>query len=379
MWRYIVQSALSGDFLEWDLPLEVEEMSWQLNGAGTLRGTVAPDVGQYRTASGDLVLQEWGVFIYAEKDGVIRWGGILTRSGFEGKAWSVEASSFTTYLYGLPYTGSPWSRIGVDPLDAAREVWRHAQSFPTGNLGMVLDSTKSPVRIGTPKVTKYDPKKGKTVTVAEAEPYVLAWYEAVDCGDEFDNLADETPFEYAETHSWASATSQTITHRLRLGYPRLGRDRTTDLAFIQGENVVSVVTATRDGEEFANEVVAIGTGQGVKTLRTTKAVRDGRLRRARVFTDKSTKTTARLQKQAEVVLRTHRDVLEVTSVEVVDHPHAPLASWQLGDDILVQATLPWVGEVRLRSRVVGWSLTGENSARLDLRRADSFDYFGGAS
>lgn len=351
-WRYIAQRALTGEWLDWDLPLTVGELSWALSGAGSLRATVAPDVGGLRAADGSPLLEEWGTLIYAECDGEIRWGGVVTRSEFAGSSWDIEAAGFTTYPHGVPYLGE-YIRQSVDPLDAYREIWAHIQSNPDGNLGVTVDSTTSPVRLGT-----------------VAEPYSLTWWEAPDCGGELDSLAKETPFDYVEEHAWYG---DTITHRVRLGYPRLGRRR-DDLAFIQGDNVLSVVEVDRDGDGFANEVIGLGAGEGRKSIQRRIPQRDGRLRRPHVYSDKSVSTTARMDALCRSELATRRNVVEVASVDVLNHPHAPIGSWSLGDDVLIRADIPWLGEVAIWSRVVGWSLVGDDRARLSLRRSDAFTY-----
>jgi hypothetical protein len=355
-WRYLAQRALTGEWLDWDLPIAVSELEWQLSGAGQLSGTISPDYASLHAADGRPVLDEWGTFLYAEADGQIRWGGILVSSGFEGSAWKLEAMGFAGYPKGIPYTGE-WRYSTVDPLNAVREIWRHVQSFPDGDVGMIVDTDTSPVRVGGGK----------------AEPYELAWYESKDCGDEIDSLAKETPFDYVESHTWADNASDTITHKLSFGYPRLGRRR-EDLAFVQGENIDRLVTAERSGDNYANEVVGIGAGEGRAMLRRTTAVRDNRLRRSAVYSDKLISTSTRMDSTIRRELQRRLNTLQIDSIEVSNHSNARIGSWALGDDILVRAEIPWLGEISLWCRVVAWSLLGENRAKLTLQRSDSFTY-----
>ncbi|MFG3715808.1 hypothetical protein [Micromonospora sp. NPDC047730] len=464
-WRYIAQRAVTGEFVDWDVPIARDELSWSLSGPGSLRGTIAPDVGRLRGPDGRPLLDEWGTLLYAEADGEIRWGGVVVQSGFSGSAWRVEATGFTAYPHGVPYLDL-YSKVGVDPLDAVREVWRHVQAQPDGDLGMLVDPTTTPVRLGKPVTPAYqevqiggvwvrkdsvpassiEPSASaklkasidandtsltlaalgvyaqltppylvtvgsetirvggrtgstltgltrghgtskatshragtvvrhtgtptRTVAARPAEPYQLAWWDAPDCGGELDALARETPFDYAEEHYW---DGDKIAHRLRIGYPRLGRRR-TDLAFVQGDNVTSVVAPERDGEGFANEVVGHGAGEGRTVLQRRIPERDGRLRRPFVYADKSVTTSARMDALARAELATRRHTLEIDSVEVVDHPNAPIGSWALGDDIPIRAVIPWLGEVEVWERVVGWAMRGEDRAVLNLRRSDAFTY-----
>lgn len=369
-WRYIAQRATTGEFLDLELPLHRDELSWELSGAGALRGTVAPDTGVLRAPDGRLILEEWGTLLYAEANGQIRWGGILASSKFQGGQWQIEAAGFTTYPHGQPYGGT-YSKIGVDPADAVAHIWSHLQSYPDGNLGLKVTGDKTPVRLGTPPRDVNFQGNGQDVSF-QTGPYELNWYDAVDCGAEIDALAKEAGFDYVERHYWSG---DKIAHELRLGYPRLGRRR-EDLAFIQGDNIAAVVTPELDGDLFANEVLGIGSGEGAGALRRSTAVRDGRLRRASVYTAKDVSSSSRLDAAIAAELRRRQDTLTIKSVSVRDHPNAPIGSWDVGDDVLIQATLPWLGEVAVWSRITGWALNSEATATLTLARSDSFTYGG---
>jgi len=359
-WRYIAQRATTGEFLDMELPLHRDELRWELSGAGALRGTVTPAIGLSLAHDGRPVLEEWSTLLYAEADGEIRWGGIVVSSKFEGASWTVEAAGFATYPHGLPYTGN-YSKIGVDPATVVRDIWSHVQGFEDGNLGVTVSgSTKA--RLGTTKV------QGDN----DSGPYVLQWWEAPDCGGEIDSLAQETPFDYAEEHAW---DGDEIRHEIKIGWPRLGRRR-DDLAFIQGDNVAAVVTPELDGDLFANEVLGIGAGEGPKSVMSSTAIRDGRLRRAYVYTAKDVSQKGRLASLIRNELQRRQLTLGIDSITVREHPNAPIGSWSVGDDVLVEATLPWLGDIALWSRITGWTLTSDTTATLSLKRSDSFTYGG---
>jgi len=359
-WRFIAQRALTGEFLDLELPLALSSLKWDLSGPGSLVGTVAPDTGALRAPDGRLLLEEWGTLVYAEADGEIRWGGIVISSGFQGPEWTIEAAGFTTYPHGLPFLDT-LSEVGADPADVVRKLWQHVQAHPDGNLGVqVVGSTGA--RLGTPKVDG-DNTSG---------PYELLWWDAPDVGQEIDSLAQEASFDYVEEHAW---DGDEISHTVRIGYPRLGRFR-DDLAFVQGDNVSNVVAPTIDGDDFANEVVGLGAGEGRAALRRSTAVRDGRLRRARVYSGKDVTSAARLDALIRDELQRRRDTLTIDSVEVTDHPNAPIGSWAVGDDVLIQAELPWLGDVELRCRITAWELLSDSRARLTLARSSSFTYGG---
>lgn len=462
-WRYIAQRATTGEFLDLDLAIVRDELSWSLSGAGALKGSLNPDVGQLRAADGRLVLEEWGTLLFAEADGEIRWGGILISSAFEDEAWQIEAAGFTTYPNGIAYDGT-YSRLGIDPLDAVKEIWRQIQSHPDGALGVTVTGDKTGGKLGVNGVAAYQEaqiagdwvpkstvpnfelsasaKLAKPMTISEtsltlatisnfatfsipfaisvgaedmtvgarsglvlssltrgvgatsptvhyadtlvkhtgtpertkeavpAEPYLLAWWEAPDCGSEINSLAREASFDYTESHRWSG---DSILHEVHVSYPRAGRRR-TDLAFVQGDNVISVVTPTINGDRFANEIIGLGAGEGKAALHRVNAVRDGRLRRTAVYTDKAVNRTATLDTRIAAESIRRRGLAEVSSITVRSHPNAPIGSWSLGDDVLVEATIPWLGNVAIWSRITGWALISEDTASLSLARSDSFQY-----
>lgn len=353
--RFIVQRALSNEFLHWDLPIDVTGLRWDLSGPGVLRGTISPDVGRLRADDDRRVLEPWGSLVYAEEQGRIKWGGIVQRSTFSGPDWEIEAAGFTSYPSGIPWLGNFKSK-DADPADVFRMIWEELQSYPDADLGVTVDDTKTKSRLGS-----------------DEEPYTLQWWETKDSGDELASLAEDGRFDFEEVHEW---DGDDIRHHIRIGYPRLGRKR-DDLVFVQGDNVTSLVEP-KENEEFANEVFALGAGEGRKARRTRTPIRDGRLRRPIVYTDKGERNRDRLRRLARMELDIHRPRLGIETIEVIDHPNAQIGSWALGDDILVQADLPWVGEVALWHRIEAWEWTGSGTATLDLAPSDSFIYASGA-
>ncbi|MDT8915766.1 hypothetical protein [Amycolatopsis sp. PS_44_ISF1] len=376
-WTFLAQRATTGEWLDWDVPITLSSLEWTLSGPGSLSGTVSPDVGGLRTDDGRLLLEEWGTLIYAESGGEIRWGGIVVSSSFEGEAWRIECAGFTTYPHAITYQGE-YSKIGVDPADVVRELWRHVQSFPDSDLRVIVTGAASTsARLGTAAhdETATEPDGSKRTEHHDAEPYALLWWEHPNCGEELDNLAKQTPFDYIEKHYW-SPDREAVVHEVELGYPRIGRRR-DDLVFAEGENVTNVLSVESNGDEFANTILGLGAGEGRAMIRRETGLRDGRLRRISVYADKAVTDAARMDALIADELAYRKAALRITKLDVIDHPHAPIGSWQAGDDILVRAELPWLGEVEMWVRITAWSLTGDGStASLDVTRSDHFRYGG---
>ena len=357
--RFYAQAAVSGAWLDLDLQLRVEAgPRHELSGGGSMSGFLSAGDPLVKWVSGRPQIDPWSVYLYEERDGILRWGGVVRRTRPAGSELFVEASGFSSYPNGMPYTGSLYSSTSVNPMTVVGVIWSHLQAQPDGNLGMLLvNQGTCPVRLGS-----------------KEQPYQLAWWEAPDLGSELSQIATQTPLDMVERHSWTGPT--TVKHELIVSYPRAGRRR-SDLVFTP-DNSRAAVELERDGDTFANNALVVGKGEGAKSIIGRSGIRDGRLRRVAVYVDKLTSTKAR----ADALALRERNVRQlssvVSSITVQDHPNAPLGSWALGDDIYVETEMPHVGEYRGWHRVVGWEMLpgSDSAASLSLQPAESFHYGG---
>lgn len=357
-WRFLAQRAITLEWLHTDLPITRDSgPSWELSGVGQLSFAVEPErIGGLVADDGRDLFEEWGTLVYAEQDGLIRWGGIVVDSTFSGQSLKVEVASFATYPHGIPLEDIEFSGIDRPAALMVWSIWALVQAPPDSDLGVTVnqsDALDSPVLLGTAD-----------------DPYELFWWDAPDAGQEIDNLLDEGGMVYTEHHAWNEDKTD-VTHEIRLHYPRAGLRR-RDLTFRAGENVIGLADAVREGDEFANSVLGIGAGEGKGSLRRSTAVRDGRLRRTHVHLAKDVASRSRMDSQIKKELTARRKPLTISSVTVRDHPHAPMASWSLGDDVLIEAELPHLGKVSIWHRVMAWSLNADDTATLSLERTDIF-------
>lgn len=369
LWRYLAY-RVHGDgtetLLSNDVPLQGVRLREDLSGPGGIEGEIAPEVLRLKTPTGDPLFDPWGTAIYAEKDGNIRAGALLADLLEEGPRLQLDTVGFTGYLAGQPYTGD-WSRVQVDPLDVARHIWAHKQAIRGGNLGMTVDSTTSPVRIGTKEEdVKFITGNGEEVSF-QAGPYTLQWWKDHDLGKAFDDLAAETPFDYLVTHSW---DGEKIKHHLRLGYPTLGRRR-HDLRFVLGENIFDHPPINYEGDAYASEVITLGAGEGRKMIRGGDSRTTNRLHRAAVVIDK----TLRNKKSADTIaaqeLAARIGDEDLDTLIVQEHPSATLGSFSPGDEILVQSPAGWTKEIYLWVRILSIVTEPEkNQATLTVARTD---------
>jgi hypothetical protein len=433
--RMHLQNLVTGQWLHRDVRgITSPSITWVLNGPDTYTCTIAPPRPDLLDTTGNPVAQEWQTACYLEQADQIRFGGILTSSQFAGPAWTMGFTGFLGYPAGMVYEGSNYTQSGVDSLDVVRYLWSWLQGQPGSNLGVTVAATKSGVQLGglptggttqtttlakaanagATQVTVKDPTGFQTgtqvvITGSNAQhavtkisksvltlspalgysrpngsivynlglpvPYKLRWFNSTDIGQEIASIATETPFDQAESHSWASAAKQAVTHQVSFGVPRLGTRR-LDLRFAEGENITEPVQGTRDGSGYASEVIGLGAGQGSAQIRAQVVQLDNRLRRTYVYTDGTVFTTARMTARAQRVLASRHAIDNPAQVVLRDHPNAPFGSFGPGDDILIiQATgwrqaATWARITQIQQDPTTQAMT------LTCARSDSFTYQG---
>lgn len=214
---------------------------------------------------------------------------------------------------------------------------------------------------------------------ASRDAYDAARKKAQDDGGAFELRPEDTPDAHRSIQDicteagieWTTTTTQTD------GVPILGIQihsnqagaRRTDLVFEQGVNVMSELNPTRGGDQYANAAKGIGAGEGDAAITANIAPTSPRLRRLAVLDDKSIKSKNALIAQMRRTLAKRSGEPFVESIDVVDHPMAPLFSWNLGDIIDVAGYVPHLGEYTAPHRILSWRMTGDYSATLYLELA----------
>jgi len=367
-WRYLAQrldgTGDGGELLDIDLPLNDVQYTDTLSGPSALSGTISPEFAKL-IVSGRPLLDEWGTAIWAEEDGNIVGGGILTSSRFDGPKWTLDCVGYAGYMYDMPYLGS-WSGVEVDPLDIVREMWSHVQSQPNGNLGLIVSSLLTGVKVGTElEQVEFDTESGPVSF--EAGPAKLNWWQTHDLGNEMDKYAKETPFDYHERHQWEG---DVIKHYLDFAYPRMGR-RLDTLRFVVGENIFVSPPVDRNGDDYASEILALGAGEG-RTMKMAQLRQStGRLRRVGIVEDKSARTLKAIDTVARADMAWRKNLDVVSEVVLIDHPHAPMGSVKPGDEIYLEGELDWI-DLNMWVRVLSTTLqpASGNAMTLSVTPAD---------
>lgn len=362
-WRFFAQrmtgDGLGGEIIHPDLPLADVEIEDMLTGHNGLTGTISPEFASLIADDGRPLLDEYGTAIWAEESGNIHGGGILTSSDFSGPQWGITCTGLTGYLEDLPYASSTFF-VETDPLDILRHIWTHVQSQPGSNLGLEVDPLLTGLKVGTVlEQVEFDTQSGPVSF--ESGPYKLAWYQTHNLADNADGLASDTPFDWHEEHYWVG---DVLHHRLRLGYPNIGRRR-ADLRFVIGENVHVIPDVNRDGAEYADEVWVLGAGEGSAMKRGVARANINKLRRVAVVADPSLRSQTSVNAAAQREVKYRNTIDTIASVVVRDHPHADIGSVQVGDEVLVEGPTGWI-DVNTWYRVVSRTIRPFSPDRMEL-------------
>ena len=380
-WRFLATrlDGIGGESLiDPDLPLSGVQLRHALSGTSSLKAKIPHDVRRLVGADGAPVFVPWSTAIYAEKDGEIRLGAILTDMDSDGESLSLQCDGFTAYLKDIPFTEA-FVGYHLDPMRVAVMLWNHAQKAKQGNLGLVVSINESPVRIGKrghpalrgrPNI--YNAAGELVLAAQEAvpaqkdEPFVLAWYQTSDLHKVFSDLSELTPFDYVEKHDWMDVDGCQILHTLDLKHPIISRKR-DDLRFVLGENVIAPPRIQEDGEDFASEILALGAGEGSEMTQATVADhQQGRLRRVSLLTKKDVSDKITLATHARNELRYRSGAVSFDELYVIDSPLARYGDLQVGDVIYVQPGKGWYENIDQWVRVLEISVSPDADDNMRL-------------
>jgi len=338
-WNFLA-GRLAGDgsidIIETELPINVEAIDRNLSAPSTMDGSISNEVKRLKV-NGRPIFEPWNTVLIAEASGLIRGMTIYRKPTFDGPKWSLDQIGLPGYALGMPFTDEK-VYTKADPLNIFRDVWAHLQGQQNGNLGLTIDDLKSPVLVGS------DAVEGDS----ESGPRLLNWWSTLDLGKTIDDLARETPFDWVERYSWQG--DQPHCH-IGLGYPTIG-GRKDHLRLVLGENLASEPSVSEG--DWVNQTYVLGSGEGRDRVRGYAGVADSRLRRVRVVDDKGKASVDQANARAREELNALRGHFIVDTLEVFDHPNAPLEAIELGDEIPLFAEMDWA-EVDDYVRVVGKS------------------------
>lgn len=387
--RVILQKIRTGEFLHWDLPVEALEITETLSGPQVITGEFSAEIPDLI----DLDLEPWGTWVHIEEDGLIRASGILLPDSVDtAETRTFDAIGPGGYPKGIPYvgdfalsgtdpaTGESGIGVGLDPADIVRDIWAHVQSYPDGDLGVTVLGVTGVLRGTPPEEVDFETGAGEQVHFIAGPYSKLDWWEAQDCGGEIDSLAKETPFDWVERQAWNTDRSD-VDHWIEIGWPRLGNG-TGNALFAEGQNIVEAVGPEEPDDRYASAVIVLGKGEGSSRVRGYAGQMLGtRLRRVALIDDKSVESTHDANRRATAELLARQALVEIPEVvAAARHDNALRGTYTVGDDVTVEADVPWIGPLRLHQRItqIAYSPGGE-TVKLTMRASSSFHYGGPAS
>jgi hypothetical protein len=325
-------SLPSREWVDRDLPLSNAKVSRAISNPAGIVGELP--LGTLSTSK----IREWGSLLISEQEGHEPVAAIVDRLTINGDMLQVEAGGWSMYPMGTPWLGKDWSGVQQDPLAILRMIWAHVQSYPDSDLGVVVDSLVSPVRVGTKEEqVSFKTDTGEEVSFT-AGPFTLNWWSTDDLARVINDLAADTPFQYMERNSWLN-DGEEIRHRLQLGYPAIGVRR-PNLRFEIGVNVT--LPPPLDEGDYASEILMLGAGEGRKKVRAPRMTRKtDRLRRVKVVTDSTLDSSADAARAARPILDRMTAAYSVDQLSIIDHEAAPLGSFNPGDEIRLIGDAGW--------------------------------------
>jgi hypothetical protein len=431
--RLIAQRILDGEIVDWELPVAEDfEYVQQLSGPTVMRGSFKPEI----VAVQELALDGYAYYFHVEIDGLIRASAIFLPPMYQESSLTFQCEGVAAvphyHIYGGQIRG-----IGLDPLSVVRNIWNYVLSQPASQIGVTVSNKTSTAKLGEESYTVQpaprtlaakaildrleanqdigedwtwrgapqivfdhndallDLFEGEGATdiggwleqyvndhgplepnEVEAKPYELLWWNAVNCGEEIDKLSQQVPFDYVEIAQWNAARTDVL-HSIDFGHPRVGQPR-PNLLFDE-ENIIEVVPAQEEQDQYASTVIVIGAGEGQETIRGSATRQFGaRIGKTKIITDKTITTQERANAVAQAELGTSLGgVFSISEIVVsASHSNARLGTYNIGDDILVAVDIPWLITTYrdwYRITSISYKPSGDR-VRLGVSRSASFVY-----
>ncbi|MGY0067727.1 hypothetical protein ACWZEH_13045 [Streptomyces sp. QTS137] len=267
---------LRTDALLAELPLSSVSYSFELNGIGTLRGTI-PYSDETLPLDPETASQPGRTAVYVDRDGVLVWGGIVwTRDRVKGGK-SIQAAEFLSYfqhryvkktlatdtslLMDPAYVDAGGQRLYVDQKHIVWSLLRYAQDQPGGSIGLDINPLAGTGHGVTRNVAYYGYERPEIYKA-------IAELAAADDG-----------FDFGIEVGWTSVANNEAPRRYRRArtwYPRRGRSAEAGLVFSKGGGHGSIIDYDwpEDGTSLVTEMSGLGAGTGEAKIVKTAAAQD---------------------------------------------------------------------------------------------------------
>jgi hypothetical protein len=370
--RYTVIKVNTDEVLTRDLVVLKPQIMKSLSGPARL--TFSVPHGESRASSAGIQWKNYGQWIIVDIEinhvQKIFAAAIVTSVKVDKASGElqIEATGFTNYPKGIPWLEN-FNPIAVDPFEVVQRVWAHCQSYSNANLGVEV----TPASSGTQMLPGYG-YDGKVLSFDFFAMFIRA-VDFTDCGDQIQSLARDIPFDYFEEAEWNEDRTE-VSKTMRLAYP-FGGVQQDYLTFRLGENVREAEKAEEYDIEPVSDIIIRGWLPG-KTYSSRLSNYDTtRLRRTIMEEDVNIDSTERAAAWAKRKLSRRNIPLSFQKI-IIDpnHPNAPYGSFDVGDNIYVQALdYPWYGDIAGWHRVTSITYDQDTGTmELGLKVEGAFNY-----
>lgn len=364
--RFIVEDV-HGNILSRDITVQEPKVMRALSGPCSIEFKVHPDEPSVKGIS----FRPWSCWIHVEKmifgtrkiiaSGIVQPGEVDPESGI----LSVKAQGFSGYLKGIPWLTN-WNPIAVDPFEIFEKVWRDAQFYAGGDLGVTVYPTTSETLL-LPGFSFDNEELVKDFTAI----FIRAM-DFVDSGDYLTKLARDVPIDFFEESHWNERDEwgrtfeegeeipprepkTGIIKKIHLCYPNGGTDQTGVTSFRVNENIIKAAPKQDVEIGWISDIIMRGWFPGKVYSYTLSNADLDRYRRVMKEDDLQINSNERAAAWAHRKLA-RRQIPHYFENITIDsnHPNAPFGTWDVGDTINVQGNMPWVGKVSQRHRITAY-------------------------
>lgn len=268
---------LRTDTLLAELPLASVSYSFELNGIGTLTGTI-PYNSETLPLDPETASTPGRTAVYVDRDGVLVWGGIVwTRQQATGGK-QIQAAEFLSYyqhryvkktlstdtslLINAAFVDAGGQRLYPDQKFLVWSLLRYANDQPGGDIHVDINALTAPADGVTRTATYFGYERPEI-------------YKAIS-----ELAAADDGFDVAIEVGWTSSANNnppTRFRRARTWFPRRGRPASqSGLVFSKGGGTGSILSYEwpEDGTAMVTEMSGLGAGSGEAKIVKTSAAQD---------------------------------------------------------------------------------------------------------
>ncbi|MEV5659790.1 hypothetical protein [Streptomyces flaveolus] len=269
---------LRTDALLAELPLGDVKYSTELNGVGTLTGTI-PYATELLPLDPETASTPGRTAVYVDRDGVLVWGGIVWTREQTAGGKRIQAAEFLSYFQRRYIKKTLSSDLGqiTDTRyvnEGGQRIWRdqkfivwsllwYAQAQPAGSIGIDINPLAG---------TGHGVERYGTTYLGYERPEI---FKAI-----ADLAAADDGFDFGVEIGWTPAENGQAPRRYRRAqtwYPRRGRTAAeSGLVFTKGGPAGSILSYDwpEDGASLVTEMTGLGAGEGAARIVKTSAAQN---------------------------------------------------------------------------------------------------------